>query len=144
MTGAVLDTNILISGLINPHGIPASVIRAWLTLRTFELAISEVQLDELRNVTRRPELARFLRPAEAGRLVNQLSALAIRVPSPLPRVDLSPDPFDNHLLAAAQAAKAHFLVSGDKQDLLALRRMGETRIVSVNEFAQSLRIISQR
>lgn len=144
MTIAVLDTNILISGLINPHGVPASVIRAWLTLRAFELAISEVQLDELRNVTRRPELARFLRPAEAGRLVNQLNALAIRVPSPLPRVDLSPDPFDNHLLAAAQAARANFLVSGDKQDLLALRRMGATRIVTVNQFAQSLRIISQR
>lgn len=56
----------------------------------------------------------------------------------LPRVDRSPDPRDNFLLAMAQAGEADFLVTGDKAGLLALESHGKTRILTAGHFAARL------
>ena len=56
----------------------------------------------------------------------------------LPRVDRSPDPKDNFLLALAEAGNADLLVSGDKRDVLALKRHEGTRIVTAREALQAL------
>jgi predicted nucleic acid-binding protein len=48
-------------------------------------------------------------------------------------VDVSPDPFDNYLLAIAQAGQADFLVSGDRRDLLESGQFGACRIVTTQE-----------
>ena len=138
MTIAVIDSNLLLSALINPHGLPARVIRAWIEQRAFTLATCAYQLHELRTVSRRTELAIYIRPAQAGRLINQLQALALVAPEPLPRLDVSPDPFDNFLLGCAQATGAHYLVSGDKADVLALKRHRSTRIVTLRSFARTV------
>ncbi len=55
----------------------------------------------------------------AGHLLDQLKALTVMV-DPLPRVQRSPDPEDDFLLAAAEGGKADYLVTGDKSGLLAL------------------------
>jgi uncharacterized protein len=78
-----------------------------------------------------------LASALAGRLVNQLRDLAIVV-AKLPKVDRSPDPDDNHLLALAEAGKAQFLVTGDKQ-LLSLKRHKFARIISPATLVELLR-----
>lgn len=75
----------------------------------------------------------LVKPAEAGRLFNLVRHLAIMA-GPLPEVNASSDPWDNFLLAAALAARADCLVTGDKEGLLALARIGPTRIVSVRQF----------
>jgi predicted nucleic acid-binding protein len=67
---------------------------------------------------------------EAGRIVNDLRNLAVMLER-LPVVEVSPDPYDNYLLAMAAAGAADYLVTGDKRDLLALERHGGTRIVTV-------------
>ncbi len=41
----VLDTNILFSALISPHGAPDAIYRAWRAAR-FEVVTSRMQLDE--------------------------------------------------------------------------------------------------
>ena len=41
----VLDTNILFSALISPHGKPDVIYRAWRSAR-FEIVTSQLQLDE--------------------------------------------------------------------------------------------------
>jgi hypothetical protein len=66
---------------------------------------------------------------EAGRMVNDLKRLA-EVAGKLPTVEVSPDPYDNFLLAMAEAAQADILVSGDKRDLLALGHHHATRILT--------------
>jgi predicted nucleic acid-binding protein len=53
----------------------------------------------------------------------------------LPRVERSPDPTDNFLLALCEAGKADYLVTGDKSGLLTLTRHQGTRIVSARNFA---------
>ena len=135
MTVAVVDTNLLLSALINPSGLPQRVLLAWADQRRFTLATCAFQLAELRDVTRRSSVAHYFRPAQAGRMINQLQALALIAPEPLPRVDASPDPFDNFLLGCAMATHAHFVVSGDKSDVLALGRHATSRIVTMREFA---------
>ena len=44
---AVLDSNILFSALISPHGPPHRIYEAW-RQRRFELVTTGIQLDELR------------------------------------------------------------------------------------------------
>ncbi len=71
----VLDTNILVSSLLLTHSAPAQAVIAW-RRGQFELATCELQLQELRDVTRRPKIRALIRPAMAGEMVNQLRNMA--------------------------------------------------------------------
>lgn len=132
----ILDTNVLISALIVPEGAPSYLYQCW-RRGIFKLISNEEQLDEFGRVSRYPRLQRFLSPAAAGTMVNEVRALA-EFPGPLPRVDRSPDPADNFLLAMAEAGHADFLVTGDGKHLLSLDRHGMTRIVTAREAATAL------
>jgi putative PIN family toxin of toxin-antitoxin system len=127
----VLDTNILLSGLMSPTGAPGRLLDAWLEDR-YILVSSEEQLREFRRASRYEHVAKYITQSGAGTLVNTVRALAFMVER-LPVVNLSPDPHDDFLLAIAQAGKAHYLVSGDKSGLLALGKMGNTKIVTAGE-----------
>ena len=133
---AVLDTGVLIAALITRDTPPDRIYQAW-RRRRFELVTSEWQLDEFRRVSRYPRLRRFLHPADAGRMVNGLRTHATMV-ADLPRVDASPDPDDNPILATAIVGNAHYLVSSDKREVLSLDKAGSTRIVSAREFVDLL------
>jgi len=132
----VLDTNILLLALMVRHTPPDRIYAAWLQNK-FELATSELQITELRAVSRRPELKSGLRPSEVGRLVNELRALTQLVDE-LPAVTASPDPDDNFLLAIAQASQADYLVTGDKSGPLALERHEGTIIITARAFVASV------
>ena len=99
--------------------------------RAFTLATCAYQLHELRTVCRRTELAKYIAPAQAVRLINPLQALALVAPEPLPMVNVAADPFDNCLPGCAEATAAQYLVLSDKTDVLALRRHSHTRIVTL-------------
>ena len=134
----ILDTNVLLSGLISPRGTPASLVAAWLDHR-FTLVSHSLQLDELREVSRRDKIRQLIRPSEAGRLVNQIAAIA-DMPAELPTVERSPDPRDDFLLGLCEAGGADWLVTGDKDDLLALKSQGRTKIVTAGAMAGHLAI----
>lgn len=127
----IVDTNILLSALINPHGLPAQLIDAWRAGR-FELVTSRDQLLELGEVARRPALRKYIVPARVGRFINDLRELA-EVLSRLPHVDRSADPGDNFLLAMAEASTADYLVTGDKHGVLVLETHHRTRIVTARQ-----------
>ncbi|MEO7142392.1 MAG: PIN domain-containing protein [Bryobacteraceae bacterium] len=156
----VLDTNILISALLVQLGYPAAIYSAWQE-GFFTLLICREQLDELRATLHKPAIAERIKPysakgaastivrggnhfaphsvlrgflGRAGRLVNQLKELAEDI-GPLPRVERSPDPTDDFLLALSEAGNADYLVTGDKSGLLVLARHHATRIVPAREFA---------
>ncbi|WP_295455715.1 putative toxin-antitoxin system toxin component, PIN family [uncultured Thiodictyon sp.] len=133
----VIDTNLLISALLVEHSAPARLLIAWRRGR-FTLLTAELQIEELRRVSRYPKIRERLRTSLAGELVNQLGDLAVVV-TDLPRVDLSPNPFDNFLLAIAQAGDADCLVSGDRRGLLDLGRFETCRIVTVQMLLAELR-----
>jgi putative PIN family toxin of toxin-antitoxin system len=128
----VIDTNILVSALLAATSLPAQLIVLWRTGR-FDLLTAAEQLDELMRVTRYPKIRERLAPALAGRLVNDLRALAITLDK-LPVVEVSADPDDNYLLALAAAGAADFLVTGDKRDLLGIAVYEGTKIITVRDF----------
>ena len=127
----ILDTNILVAALITRGTPPDKLYEAWRDGR-FTLLTSELQIEEIRRVTRREGIRIRIHQAEAGRLVNDLRRLATRIEN-LPTLDVSPDPYDNFLLAMAQAGHADLLVTGDKRDLLSLSSHQGTRILTARD-----------
>jgi putative PIN family toxin of toxin-antitoxin system len=134
----ILDTNILLSALISTEGSPAKLADAWLEGQ-YTLISHALQLQELRDITRREEIRRIIQPARAGRLVNQVLTMA-EMPGKLPQVERSPDPRDDFLLALCEAGSVDWLVTGDKRDLLALKRHGSTRITTAAALAKELKL----
>jgi putative PIN family toxin of toxin-antitoxin system len=128
----VIDTNVLISGLLAGNSLPAHLLVLWREGR-FDLLTSAGQLEEFMRVTRYPKIRERLAPALAGRLINEIRDLAVLMRD-LPVVTASPDHHDNYLLAMASAGSAEFLVTGDKRDLLMLKAYGGTKIVTVRDF----------
>jgi predicted nucleic acid-binding protein len=91
----VLDSNILFSALISPHGPPHRIHEAWRATR-FALVTCSLQLEEIRRASRYPQFRDVLRAHRVGRMVNDLQGA-------LPIDGLSPDyeaadPHDSWLL----------------------------------------------
>lgn len=133
----VLDTGILIAALITADTPPDQIYQAWRKKR-YTLITSLWQLEEFRRASRYEKVKKFLRPAEAGNLINGLNRHAT-VLKELPDVDLSRDPQDNPVLAMAIASKADYVVTGDRRGLLSLKRVGAIRIVTAREFLKILK-----
>jgi hypothetical protein len=70
-------------------------------------------------------------------MINGLRYQAL-VLTDLPTLEVSPDPDDNPVLAMAVAGEEDFLVSGDKRDLLALKIIEKTKIVTARNFLARL------
>lgn len=123
----VLDSNILFSALISPHGFPDVIYRAWRAAR-FELVTSRHQLEEIRRASRYPRLQAVLQPAKVGTMINNLQrALVLET---LTITEECTDPDDAFLLAMAMQGQADYLVTGDKRaGLLQRGHIERTRIV---------------
>lgn len=132
----VLDTNIFVSALIKRSGPTDRLYLAWKEQR-YELVTSTEQLEEFRRVTRYPRVKRFIEPSAAGTLYNHLRASNM-VLDKLPVINRSRDPGDNFLLAMAEASAAEYLVTGDKRDLLALKKHGITHILNAADMLKVL------
>jgi uncharacterized protein len=116
---AVIDTNVLLSGLLW-RGTPRTLIQQ---VRTGALTLisSPVLLAELAEVIRRRKFQTILSRSHTNpeRMLSGLRQVAEIVdPPPLP-VPVSRDPDDDAVLALAVASRADLVVSGDA-DLLIL------------------------
>jgi putative PIN family toxin of toxin-antitoxin system len=109
---AVLDPNVIISGLLSPSGSPARALLAW-QQGEFDLVASPLLLAELERALDYPKLRRRIAADEARRIVEWLAHAATIAPDPTgPPPVHSVDPGDDYLLALAAAENA-VLVSGD-------------------------------
>ena len=132
----VLDSNIPFSALISPHGPPHRIYEAWRAKR-FELVTCSIQLDEIRRASRYPTFPDVLKPHRVGRMVNDLQGALLM--DGLPRHHEAADPHDTWLLDLADAARADYLVTGDKQTgLLSRKRDGRAGILTEAVFCQDV------
>jgi putative PIN family toxin of toxin-antitoxin system len=129
----VLDTNVVLSALLW-RGTPYHLFQTIRRQERAQLFTSAVLLAELAEVLNRPMAARRL--ALIGRSLEEVLAdytLAADVVTPVatPAV-IAGDADDDHVIAAAVAAEADLLVSGDRH-LLALGTHHGIRIVTPAE-----------
>ena len=116
----VLDTNILVSGLMFPESIPGRIIAAWSEAQ-FDVVSSHEQLAETGRVLAYPKIRRILK-WDDQRIEQFIKRLYIRVELAEPEstgVEALRDPDDAPILGTLVAGEADLLVTGD-HDLLAL------------------------
>lgn len=131
----VLDTNILLSALLSPHGYPDTIYRAWRAAR-FEVVTSVDQLAELRRASRYPKFKTVLQPHLVGVMVHNLQRAVVleRLPQLGAHMEAD-DPFDTFLIAMAVAGEADYLVTGDhRAGLLQRGSVGRARVVTPAAF----------
>lgn len=129
----VLDTNVLVSGMLSPHGPPAAVLRALLTERV-RLCFDERILSEYRDVLSRGKFA-FDRELVAE-LLSFLEAAGF--PALAQPLDLVlPDPADQMFIEVAVSSQADFLVTGNQKHFPRSARQG-IAVVSPRGFLDAL------
>lgn len=136
----VLDSTVLISAFLTPRGASAAVLVAMRQTR-FTLCLSREIVDETttRLIRKLPRLAPKYACTEAdvARFACDLKTTAafatdLPVPDAVPR-----DPDDNVIIATAVAARADYLVTGDRH-LLDLGTHDAIRIVGPRCFLDEL------
>lgn len=133
----VLDTNVLVSAFLW-DGIPGRLIEL-AGESEIDLYTSRALLAELSEVLHR---RKFVKPIQAtgftaAEIVRHYRRLAHRVTVRQLSKQISRDADDDQVLACALAAKADFIVSGDK-DLLTLNMFREIPIMTAAEAIRAI------
>lgn len=112
----VLDTNVIVSGLLIPHSIPGQLLSLWED-EQYELVTSMEQIDEVNRVLAYDKLKNRIDPTKAKTLLTSLQ-LSAEIARELPEVSYTVDLADNLILATAIAGRVDILVSGNQQHLM--------------------------
>jgi len=138
MIRVVLDTNIFISALLQPQGAPAEILTLGLLGEHVQLCVTAEIYSEYEEVIRRPRFRRTENEiADALHAIRE-QGFWVR---PSERVRACSDPDDDIFLECAQAARAHFLVTGNIKHFPAV--WGKTKIVTTRQFLEGLAEIRQ-
>jgi putative PIN family toxin of toxin-antitoxin system len=123
MIRAVLDTNIVVSALLNPDGLERRLLRLGL-VGTCTLVVSPDVFAEYERVLQRPRFR--LQPEEVSAALRAIRTAAEWV-RPKLTLTVSPDESDNRFLECAQSGEADYLVTGNPKHFPA--KLGQTRVV---------------
>lgn len=134
----VIDTNVIVSGLMRTSGPPAEALNA-ARERVFSWIISPHLIGEAQGVLSRPHIRRHVTLSDEGmaEFLAEISDVAI-LAEPTARIDVSRDVNDNRVLEAAVAGEADYIVTGDR-DLLELGSHAGIQIVTPAAFVKLLR-----
>jgi putative PIN family toxin of toxin-antitoxin system len=124
----VIDTNVLVSAALKPDGLQRTTFLLAIT-RPGRLYISTPVLEEYAEVLSRPELSirRGLRLQLLQLIKNHGHLVA-----PSRRIEVTSDPDDNIFVECADAARADFLITGNRRHFPAFWK--STKIVTPREF----------
>ena len=112
----VLDTNVLISGLLSSTSTPARAVER--ATSTAQLIASTATLKELMSKLLSPKFDRYVTRERRNALLLRLAPL-VEIVEIVQTVHASRDPADDKFLEAAVNGRADIVVSGDR-DLLTL------------------------
>ena len=133
MIRIVLDTNILISALLSPQGLPAQVFLMILLEEDTQLCVSGDIYAEYEEVIHRPRLNRSDSEIEATLRAIREKGFWVK---PTEKVHACSDPDDDIFLECAQIAAAHYLVTGNVKDFP--DAWANTQIVTARQFLDAV------
>ncbi len=136
----VLDTNVVLSALLW-RGTPYRLLDAIQQRSSTQLYSSTALLEELTDVLTRPSATKRLALIDktaATVLADYVEVIELVAPITVPRV-VPGDIDDDQVIAAAVAAQADLIVSGDRKHLLPL---GSHAGIAIVDSAEALRLIS--
>lgn len=124
MITAVLDTNVITSGIVAFHKPtpPAQILKAW-RAGEFQLIVSPHVLDELKSTLEKPYFAQRITPQQVAGTITLFKEEAIVTPITTKIQGAATHPEDDLTLATAVSANADYLVTGDQP---MLRKVGNT------------------
>ena len=133
MTRVVLDTNVLVSAVQAERGALVVIREDWLSGR-FEVYVSEPLLTEVERTLAKPYFATRIGPFRAQRFLTLLKRATVLQTITDRVTGVATHAEDDWILATAQSACSHFLVTGDRA-LQSLGTFGATRIIDPAGFA---------
>jgi len=138
MIRVVLDTNILVSALLQPQSPPARTFLMTIAGNAAQLCVSGDVYAEYEEVIRRPKFNRSDVVIEQTLRAVRQRGLWVR---PSEKVRVCSDPDDDIFLECSQAARAHYLVTGNLKDFPA--QWAWTRIMTARQFLDDMAAIPE-
>jgi uncharacterized protein len=129
----VIDTNVLVSALINEHGLEALVLFA-ASDEEFTWCVSPAILAEYEAVLQRPKFSKVA-PAYIRHLLDR--AAQGQVVAPSITLNISPHEGDNRFYECASAARADYIVTGNARHFP--EDLPSTRIVNARQLLEKLK-----
>lgn len=126
----VLDTNVVVSGLLKPRGLERLGLVFALT-GPAQLCVSREMMDEYARVLGRPRLK--IAPFRAAEVLKLIEDRAVKV-TPSRRVYVAPDLDDNLVLECADEGRADYLVTGNQRHFP--RFWKSTKIITPRELSE--------
>ena len=126
----VLDTNVVVSGVLKPAGVERVSLVFALTAPA-RLYVSAEILEECERVLHKPQLK--LSRLHIGEVISLIKGRAVVV-QPTRRLQVTPDPDDNVFLECADEARADYLVTGNKRHFP--RFWKSTKVVNARELLE--------
>ena len=141
MLRAVIDTNVIVSGLLSRSGAPAEILDAWRG-RKFLLLSSAPIISEVKAVLAYPRIKE--RYSITQEVIDQVVSLMeqhvlLVDPGDTAAGSIPADPQDEKFLSCAQAGQADLIVSGDHH-LLDLSEYQGIPVISAREFLELLKL----
>ncbi len=131
MQSLILDTNVIISGLIG-HSIPYNILELVLERRV-KLFISQMILEEYIDVLSREKFSKCADfTANANIVLSTIEEIAIGF-NPKDKVTILKDVEDNKFLELVQISNADFLITGNTNDFI-IKVFGSTKIITPSEY----------
>ncbi|MEA5476860.1 putative toxin-antitoxin system toxin component, PIN family [Pseudanabaena galeata UHCC 0370] len=130
----VIDTNILISGLMSVNSLPQQVFD-YATSQAILLMSDEVQ-SEIENVLSRPKLQKYITLERRTKFLSELSQQVERV-TINQQIRACRDPKDDKFLDLAVCGEANYIITGDA-DLLDLHPFQNISIIKAASFLTAI------
>jgi len=139
MIRAVLDANVIVSGVIREAGPPGRLLKLALEAGQFMLVASRSVLQEVAEVLWEAKIRRYHQWDQAQLLafIARLHRHSQMTPGTLQVRVIADDPDDNAVLACAKEGNAAYIVTGDS-DLLSLGDYEGITIVTPVQFLRTL------
>jgi putative PIN family toxin of toxin-antitoxin system len=138
---AIVDTSVLVSAFLFPYSVPEQVV-VLAEQGVYALHFSPIILEEVKRSLRNPRLRKSY-PYTDEKITlwcDDLHKIGALITKPLPDIQTAcRDPDDEHVIAAAVAARADYIVTGDK-DLLILEHYQTIRIVTAKAFLKEMEV----